>query len=637
MAEALRDSEARYRAFVNATSDVVYRMSPDWLQMRQLDGRGFLSDTVEPRTQWVDAYILPEDQAAVWARVRQAIAEKSVFEMEHRVRRADGGVGWTRSRAVPLIDVAGEITEWIGAAIDITAWKTSEDAARSVEDRQSFLLTLSDALRPLRDAGRMQAVAARMVGERLGAGIAYFVDVDEARDRATIRHDFTRPGLRSMAGDYPVSAFAWCMPLYRQDKPVVVDDIHTSPLVPDGDRAAMEAAQLVSFAGAPLVKDGQYVASLCVAEPSPRVWTSSEVRLLRECADRLWADVERGRAEALLHESEERFRSFAENSADTLWIVDARTGQLEYLSPAFEMMWGETRDRVMADLGRWRELVHPDDRERAGQAMPQLLDGVVTQIEYRIIRASDGTVRWVQDTGFPIRDAAGEVTRVAGVTQDVTDRRELEDRQRLLVAELQHRVRNILAVVRSIARRTAASADSAEDYAIHLDGRINALARVQAVLTRNAEGGVNLRDLLQDEFTALASEEAQVTLDGPEIELHGRTAETFALAVHELATNAVKHGALSADGGHIDVLWTDSDERLRLTWRETGVQIASRAPRRRGFGTELLEQLLPYELSAEVELVFKPGGLVCTIVMPLDRTAAPGLIGPVSEVRKLAS
>jgi len=130
--ERVRLSEERFRALVTATSDVVYRMSPDWLEMRALDGRGFLSDTEAPSIRWMDEYLFPEDQAAIWSVISEAIATRGVFQLEHRVRQADGAAGWTSSRAIPLLDDDGEIAEWFGAASDITARRKAEQHLRLV-------------------------------------------------------------------------------------------------------------------------------------------------------------------------------------------------------------------------------------------------------------------------------------------------------------------------------------------------------------------------------------------------------------------------------------------------------------------------------------------------------------------------
>ena len=137
---ALRDSEARHRALATASADVLYRMSPDWAEMRQLDGRGFIQDTLEPSDTWFERYIHPHDQPRVAAAIRDAIAGKRIFELDHRVVRADGTLGWTSSRAVPLLGSDGEILEWIGAASDVSARHEAETALRESEARSRTLV-----------------------------------------------------------------------------------------------------------------------------------------------------------------------------------------------------------------------------------------------------------------------------------------------------------------------------------------------------------------------------------------------------------------------------------------------------------------------------------------------------------------
>ena len=130
--ELLRRSEERFRALVNASSDVVYRMSPDWGEMRRLDGRGFIADASKPRKDWLREYIHPEDQPLVLRTIREAVRTKTMFQLEHRVRRTDGTLGGTNSRAVPLLGVNGDILEWFGAASDVTARKEAEENFRKL-------------------------------------------------------------------------------------------------------------------------------------------------------------------------------------------------------------------------------------------------------------------------------------------------------------------------------------------------------------------------------------------------------------------------------------------------------------------------------------------------------------------------
>jgi light-regulated signal transduction histidine kinase (bacteriophytochrome) len=180
--EALRESEGRLRALVTASSDVVYRMSPDWSEMRYLRGRDFIADTASSNRTWLDNYILPDDQRHVLATINEAIRAKSVFELEHRVLRVDGTVGWTFSRAIPMLDEQGEIVEWFGMAADVTKRKEAEEAlARANTELQQFAYVAShDLQEPLRAvAGFCQLLAGKYHDQIDAKGqewLAYVVD-----------------------------------------------------------------------------------------------------------------------------------------------------------------------------------------------------------------------------------------------------------------------------------------------------------------------------------------------------------------------------------------------------------------------------------------------------------------------------
>ncbi|WP_424140342.1 GAF domain-containing protein [Roseomonas chloroacetimidivorans] len=322
-----------------------------------------------------------------------------------------------------------------------------------------------------------------------------------------------------------------------------------------------------------------------------------------------------------LRESEERFRQFGKASSDLLWIRNAETLRFEYLSPAFETIYGESLERVLSgnNVKQWAELMHPEDRRVALDNFRRVRRGERITHEFRIMRPSDGHVRWARSTVFPLLDEAGRIEKVGGVARDVTEEKRASERQELLVAELQHRTRNLLAVVRNIAHRSLGPSSERQAF----DARLSSLGRVQGFLSRSNTWSVPLAELVRVELAAVGDgTSTRAAVSGPPVEIPGDKVQTVALALHELATNAAKYGALGQPGGRLAVTWRleqgeDGPGRLILEWRESGVEMPAEPAERRGFGTILLEEALPYQLQAEVRREFTPNGVHCTIILPV--------------------
>ena len=333
--------------------------------------------------------------------------------------------------------------------------------------------------------------------------------------------------------------------------------------------------------------------------------------------------TERRRAQAALRRSRRELRTLLEGIPQLVWR-SRDDGDWTWASPQWVSFTGLSVE-ASCGLG-WLEAVHPDDRERARSAWSKARDAGGFHANYRIREAASGRYRWFQTRATPSREEDGEIAEWFGTSTDVDDLRRLQEHERLLLAELQHRVRNTLAVIRSIARRTANTTETAEDYAMHLEGRIDAFARVQTAVTRDPGAGVSLLDLVAEELVAATAREGEnATIEGADVRLPPREAETFGLAVHELATNAIKFGALSHPDGRIAVRWTVEEGAsrpiLHFVWKETGLHLDPERPRRRGFGTELVERTLSYQLRAEAAETFEPDGVRCTIRMPLPTAA----------------
>lgn len=340
--------------------------------------------------------------------------------------------------------------------------------------------------------------------------------------------------------------------------------------------------------------------------------------------------TEHSRSEAALRDSEERLRLIVENARDyAIFITDPQDRVTDWFAGA-ETVFGWSAEEI---LGRSADLIFTPEDRAAGEPEKEIAVARTgaTAANRRWHLRKDGRRVFIDGSVTALRRPDGSLQGFLKIGQDVTERRAYEEtlkaserHTKFLLAELQHRVRNTLGVIRSIARRTAATSGTVEDFAMHLEGRIDAFARVQAAVTRDPEAGLDLEMLVADELRAVAAHEGEQvkSISGPRMRLQPKAAETLALVIHELATNAVKYGALAAAQGRIEVAWiidsSGGQPRLVFQWIETGVPLANDRPRRRGFGTELIERTLGYELGGDAKLDFTPNGLRCTIVLPMD-------------------
>ncbi len=264
--------------------------------------------------------------------------------------------------------------------------------------------------------------------------------------------------------------------------------------------------------------------------------------------------------------------------------------------------------------------VHPDDRERRRTAIDRAIaTGEDLDVEYRIVKP-DGEIGWILARGRAAFED-GKAVRLAGISLDITERRNAEERQRLLLDELNHRVKNTLASVQSIALQTRRSVSSPSAFSETFIERIHALARAHDLLTESAWQGASLADVIRRTLALQVDGDAaaRVASGGPPIRLGPNAAVTLNMAFHELATNALKYGALSETTGRVDIAWRVDPEAgdLILDWRESGGPPVG-LPTLRGFGSRLIEQAMTRELGGEARLSFLPSGLWCHMRLPLS-------------------
>tara|TARA_R110000782_G_scaffold57258_18_gene119744 strand:+ start:39348 stop:43385 length:4038 start_codon:yes stop_codon:yes gene_type:complete len=885
--EAVRRSEERFRGFTNATTDVTYSMNPDWSQLRHVQGRGFVADTTEPLSDWISTYVHPEDRQLVSETVRRAIETRSTYDLEHRVYRVDGSVGWTHSRAVPITGADGEIVEWFGAASDITQRRQTEEALRK---RESIMAGQREALeQAVNDAslesslGTLVQTAIRGVGKGSRAGF-YLAN----EERTTLRHVVGMPpeyaraiegfavgpdslacGLATHTGrpiltrdvrdepkwkpwlwlaeqfDYRA---CWSFPIrteqgkfvgtlaiyWRQPREASAQDVeicellaHTASIIigrhadsaarrqaeqalarserlhrqtlslmpaavyscdadgiityfndqaskiwgrtprigdkeelfcgserlqlpdgstlphercpmaialnegqafrnaevhicrPDGStvpvmvniepirndqgdvvgainafvdvsaakqaedklrRYAQTFAQLVeqsplgiftvdadfrvaniSIGAIPAFRNVDPIIGRDLGEVMEVIWpepiASEVVGLFRQTLDTgepyvspglvgkrkdigqiesyEWqinrAVLSDGRPGVVcyffdttriqqvndaLRDSEERFRMLADNMAQLAWTCDTlgcvtwyNKRWIEYTGLSVEEMkeWG------------WKLVHHPDHVDRVVQGVLRAQEQGEVWEDTFPIRGRDGRFRWFLSRAVPIRDDAGQIVRWFGTNTDITDRLEHEKQLRTVLAELNHRVKNTLAVVNAIANQTIRRSTDLEVFAESFNQRLRSIAKAHSLLTSTEWTGCGLDEVVHSEIDARVSADSQLVISGPAITLLPKHCLAMHMVFHELATNASKYGALKDANGRIEISWQTVQRGnahwVQIDWQERCTHGVV-PPGESGYGSRLVEQSITYDLHGEIQSRYTPEGFACRISFP---------------------
>jgi PAS domain S-box-containing protein len=317
---------------------------------------------------------------------------------------------------------------------------------------------------------------------------------------------------------------------------------------------------------------------------------------------------------ARLMRSEER-RSLA--------LVAGQMGSWEWDPVNGHFVWDDGQYRIFGvdpnsfevTVDNIKALIHPEDWKHLQNAItPATQNSPSFQTEFRVCRPN-GELRWCIGTAVASVDATDNVVRISGVTIDITDRKEAEERQVLLAREVDHRARNALALVQSIVRLTRS--DTVKSYIAAVDGRIGALARAHTLLAQSRWQGADLGRLVDEELAPYraAGDDARIAASGPDVSLEPRTAQTLALALHELSTNAAKYGALSVVSGRVGVSWELQPESLVLHWSESGGPVA-KPPATPGFGIRVISTSIERQLEGKADFDWQPAGLNCSLRVP---------------------
>ena len=330
--------------------------------------------------------------------------------------------------------------------------------------------------------------------------------------------------------------------------------------------------------------------------------------------------TERRKAELVIAERNLQLALAGKAGLVGTYSYDTNT-ELMQISEGYAAIHGLPEGTTEIARSRWQANVHPEDRVRLEALRRQAFQErkIEQGMEYRIVR--DGDVRWIESRSFISYGNDGRAQRVIGVNIDVTERKRAEEQQRVLVAELDHRVKNVLATVTAVAAHTLDASSSMAEFVAALDGRLRSMASMHELLSYRQWRGIPLADLLKRELAPYATSN-NTDIGGPEVMLTAEAGQAMAMALHELVTNAAKHGALSTRKGRVSVRWHQplnggTRDRLVIEWQETGGPSVG-TPRKSGYGTGVITDLLPYELGGTVDLVFASDGVQCRLEIPAE-------------------
>ena len=518
---------------------------------------------------------------------------------------------WLGSRCRPVFAAAAAFT--IAVAI---VWTTTHEFGR-----------YGDPGQPIAD--RVLAAQIAMLGTTLAALALAALFAERRRQEVAAGESDTR--LRSILDS--ANVIAWDVDLVRntvhsagpvgrlldrsegsepRDFAAFVDSIHPD----DRDRVMAQFWTAVRAGGG-------YQLEFRLNLPGGERWVTAEGTIEHDSHDRpvrvrgITHDItERKKAELALAERDAQLALAGKVARVGSYAWNIKSGRVQ-ISPGYAAIHGFAEGTNEIALEEWRTGVHPDDLRRLDERRDETFAErrVEHNAEYRVLRA-DGRVRWTESRALVSYNGDGHAERMVGVNIDVTDRKQSEEHQGLLIAELDHRVKNVLASVAVVARRTSEHNSSTVDFINALERRIQSMADTHDLLSRNRWQKISCADLVRRELAPYATAD-NVEVDGPYVGLPAASAQAMAMVLHELATNAAKYGALSTPQGRVSVRWHrpsngNVSTMVRLEWREDGGPPVT-APARPGYGTSVIRDLIPYEIGGTVELEFRTDGVCCTM------------------------
>ncbi|NYT39180.1 PAS domain S-box protein [Sphingomonas sp. R-74633] len=579
---ALREREAQLSAFISQTTAGFAQVDLEGnftlVNDRFCEIAGWSRDALMGMTMQQITH--PDDLARNVPLFDKAVRDGTSYTHEKRYIRKDGGVVWVNNSVAVIRRPTGEPFGVLSVTLDVTQRREDEEALRRSEETLRLATETAGMATWEVDLETLEGVWSPNRFDLLG--------MPRSPDsRGTFQEwlDRVHPEDRALAETAARRCFEQGVPYTIEYRILRADDGAERWLQSHGSRIDYADSRMSRFVGVSF-----------------------------DVTDRKWAEEE-------LRESEARFRTIFEQANDFL-ITTTLDNRITSVNPAvIEAIGypvGEIIGRTISDF------MDPDQFGIAMDAFNRKLQhGGSTRLTVKLRAKGGRELIWEVNSQLSL-DEQGRPVALHAIARDMTEAKRAEAHLRLLVDELNHRVKNTLAIVQGIAQQSFKDDVPPRQARAAFEGRLAALSEAHSLLTREHWSLVSMRQIIDDALRPHGGESGRFTLDGPDLTILPKTAISLALAIHELATNAVKHGALSRPEGHVTIAWQrvrdGGPARLTMTWQEQGGPAVT-IPTRRGFGTRMIERGLAAELGGTVAIEFRPEGLVCTVDAPLPEGA----------------
>ncbi|WP_376871617.1 PAS domain-containing protein [Albirhodobacter sp. R86504] len=575
-ARSQAESTARQLAFALEISDGIgifdWDTRIDTIAVDETFMQAFGIDPSQPRDRlplgtFLEA-IHPEDRPRVAQAVQHAVETGGEYWEEFRIASPNTAQRHVLARGRCLPDADGQPDHFLGVVIDITKQHRDRESLRESEERlQSVVAALDQGY-----------CVAEIICNEAGEPVDYeFIDVNPKFEQMT--------GLQSATGRRMLDLVPNLEDKWAKIYGRVALEGETVRFE-DGSEAM---GRWFDVFATPVLPRGRFAV--------------------------IFRDVTaEKRTQDALRKSEAEFRTITEAMPQIVWAT-LPDGYHDFYNARWYEFTGVPEGST--DGEGWSDIFHPDDQDRAWERWRHSLEtGELYEIEYRL-RHHSGQYRWVLGRAQPVRNPRGEIVRWLGTCTDIQELKLVAEQRQLMLGEMNHRVKNILSMVNATVMQTLRQAETMADARELLQSRISMMARAHDRLVSATWTDTRIRIVVDSALAPHRTGEGRFVIEGPDLPISAKQALALTMALHELATNAIKYGSLSQAEGLICIRWNVVDEVFTLTWRETGGP-AVRKPSRNGFGSMMIEQALPAYFSGTAELAYPVGGLTFDLCAPLS-------------------